>query len=179
MAYRSDGESEAADTDQNLTPGWFLDLVRAVAPIGLDPFGHSESLVRAKREYRITLGENAYLRRWCEDIDVARYIVFANPPYSKPNLDLCLDKFIEESRCGVEIVGLYPSDTSTGWFRRLVATATAIHFPTRITFIVPGSDGKRGSPPFPSLVPYYGNHLQDFVDAFEDAGPIWRLREAA
>lgn len=83
-------------SDQYLTPPDVMALVREVWPGGieLDPFGHADSHVDARREYRLDGGEDAYALPW----DAAT--VYVNGPYSSPNPSRTAAKLVEEHRAG-------------------------------------------------------------------------------
>jgi hypothetical protein len=53
-----------------------LDRVRRIDPIGLDPFSNAQSIVGAKREFRLDRGEDALRLDWR-----GYGLVYANPPF--------------------------------------------------------------------------------------------------
>ena len=81
-------------------------------------------------------------------------VVWLNPPYSKPNLQLFLRKALEESRCGCTVVVLVPADTSTQWWHDYAMKAAEVRFlKTRIRHWFGGKPTKgQPGPKFGSAV---------------------------
>ena len=80
-----------------LTPGWFLDLVRQVAPIALDPCAHTMGLVHAITEWQgsefnsvdgLSIPWAPFVPWWA--------LSFSNPPYGTALPKWC-EKFAYES----------------------------------------------------------------------------------
>jgi site-specific DNA-methyltransferase (adenine-specific) len=141
------------------TPESFLDLVRQLGPIGLDPCSERGNPTGAK-VHLFPPDYNGLTCSW----DHAG-LVYVNPPYGKRKGERCLEwvrKAAEEACKGVEIVMLLPARTDTVWFQELLLAAVEIGFIRgRLTF--------RDQPdpaPFPSIVVYFGDRPFEFREIF-------------
>lgn len=173
------------------TPRWFLDLVRRVGPIMLDPATVRENPTGAR--HILTPYENALAWTWSVD-----GLVFCNPPYGRhlsgpvdpANLIIKKDKktglyFIEGFGTGwaakmaqLEGEGLYlvPARVETTWWRELHAWCdwqlfwSSDEHGARINFVDPdGKPNKNGST-FASSVFYRGPRVSRFLDVFGPHG---------
>lgn len=179
------------------TPEWFLNLVRRVAPIYLDPATTPDNPTRAQCIY--TEADNALARSW----DVPG-MVYANPPYGahlsgakvepyKPILRKQRDKVtgivtVEKIGFGVgwavkmaeverEALYLVPSRIETAWWGTLWEWCdfhlfwSSPEYGARVNFIdaVTGEPRSGGST-FPSSVFYRGPNLDRFIATFEAHG---------
>jgi len=155
------------------TPGSFITLVRAVAPIALDPCSNEGSLVQAERS--ICLPEDGIKADWFErsrfENQTSAGLVYVNPPYGSKQRDF-LRKCAAEADRGCEIVALIPARTDTMVFQRTVfATAQAICFYAgRLKF-----EGAPSSAPFPSAVVYWGQRRERFNEVFASYGKVINL----
>jgi len=140
------------------TPEEVLELVRKVAPIGLDPCSNVTSKVKASA---------AWLSGGLE-VDWGGFgLVYVNPPYGR-ELKQWAFKIIAEQNKGTEIIALVPSRTDTQWFQMLFEQCDRVCFwKGRITFV-----GAPAPAPFPSAVFYFGHRPKDFEIAFEDTGIV-------
>lgn len=170
------------------TPEPFLERVRRIAPIGLDPCSCPASRTRAELE--IWLNGTREQKSWAT-VEEARHVqiddglafdwaghglVYVNPPYGTEIQlwALCLEARAGE---GVEIVALLPSRTDARWWHNLTDCAQAGCFVKgRVQFDnpPPGSDG--GGSNVPSFVGYWGHRPERFLEAFGDYGLCVRLR---
>lgn len=147
------------------TPPWILDSVYKFydGSIDLDPFYHPDSLVKATTTY--TEKEDGYKQPWSGN-------VYANPPYSRPNLGLATEKAKKEYQDtpGIQILMLIPAYTSTKWFQENVfnSAAAVLFYNKRISFL----GGKQGSPTFHSVLVYWGTRLKEFVNIFNKFGYV-------
>jgi site-specific DNA-methyltransferase (adenine-specific) len=140
------------------TPEEVLELVRKVAPIGLDPCSNPASTVNAR--------ENWYSNGLTNGWDGVG-LVYVNPPYGR-ELKQWAEKIAAEADRGVEIIALVPARTDTKWFRQMFFACTCVClWKGRITFA-----GATYPAPFPSAVFYYGTNFEGFCGAFHDAGII-------
>lgn len=150
------------------TPDEVLELVRRVAPIGIDPCGAPGNPVRAKVCY------------WGgpDDIDglgldwgrLAREgLVYVNPPFSQAKK--WAEKAIAEGVIGgTEIILLLPARTDTKVFEALRKSADAVCFwHGRMKF-----KGAPTSAPFPSALFYFGERAKVFERVFSPRG--WVVR---
>ena len=161
------------------TPEVVLDLVRRVAPIGLDPCTSIDNPVGAMA-YAIPvvrmvmppgclvdgLSDAWTWRGACPE----GALVYANPPYGREVGDWTERCRVEGQR-GAEVIALLPARTDTRWFHRDVAPPAAqalCLWAGRLTFI-----GGEAGAPFPSLLAYYGPRRHRFAAVFCDAGAIW------
>lgn len=176
-----------------LTPPWVLELVRAIAPIRLDPCTAPSNPTQAATF--CSLGESAPNRDgvWLGPdglaVDWARGspgkgLVFVNPPYGRA-LPKWIDKCVAEAQ-HAEIVALVPSRTDTRWWQKAAVSASSACFLTgRLTF----DSGNPGAPnrhtmwstkrnawvsvepaAFPSCLFYWGDRPKRFQQAFSAQG---------
>ncbi len=170
------------------TPEHFLDRVRELGPIGLDPFSNPRSKVNASVAWGWPPpGGGLFERPWCprgfEWKDSLKEnwrgygLVFCNPPYGK-ELPPCIDKMCTEGERGTEIVALIPSSTDTKWWHKVVNSADAgVFVQGRIAFDNPPPGSKGDAPSMVSFVAYWGPQVEAFFDAFGDMGAITLLRD--
>ena len=154
------------------TPLEIVELVRRVSPTGqvdLDPCGHPESLVGARRQFLLERGEDGLVLPW----DGFTYV---NSPYSRGHLAAWMRRCREQQeRRGAEVVALVPSDTSTVWWHRGVRSADAFNLlKGRLQFVGAPQGAKFGS----ALV-YFGGRVEAFRLATADAGWVITPRRRA
>jgi hypothetical protein len=174
----------SSEFDDWNTPDPVLVCVRRIAIIGLDPFGNEQSIVGARREFRLTRGEDALLIDWR-----GHGLVFCNPPYGRA-LYACMRRIAHFAALGVEIVTLVPHRTDAAWYQdhagsvrakcewrgrlahgRGVADRRQLQLMAGAPPPAP-AEGEVGAP-FPSVVLYHGPRVELFAAAFADAGEIW------
>lgn len=148
------------------TPQNVLDLVREVfgSPIGLDPCTSADNPTAALRFF--TEADDGLARPW-----ESRLGIFVNPPYGR-GIDRWTWKMGDIGRPvgGPAVIGLIPARTDTKYWHRDVITADAICFwRGRLRFV-----GAPASAPFPSALPYWGPHVNDFEQVFGRVG--WVIR---
>jgi site-specific DNA-methyltransferase (adenine-specific) len=164
------------------TPGDFLQHVREIDPIVLDPAGHRRSLVDAEhtiyppRGWKKTPARIAggLAKSWI-DIAGKRGLSYVNPPYGR-HVKAWAEKMVAEAAAGAHIFALVASRTDTLWFQGM-ATATPrpliLLVRGRLTYI-----GEKDPAPFPNAVIYWGPTEQKrrkFVRVFGDAGLVVRV----
>lgn len=117
------------------TPGWFLDLVRAVAPIGLDPCTTGRNPTEARFWFPPYM--NGLSRNWrCMRREET---AFVNPPYGR-QLPLWAEKIVQED---VPTIVLVPARTEAAWWRKLYAWCdhcllwSSPEYGSRISFVNP------------------------------------------
>lgn len=140
------------------TPEHVLSLVYTFfdGPPDLDPCGHPESKVGAKRE--IMPPDDGLQAEWTGK-------VFVNPPYDNlaPWCDMASSARHYD---GSEVLLLIPSRTDTVAWQDYVSDADAILFwGGRLKF----GDSKT-SAPFPSALVYFGDRVDEFWDVFCEHG---------
>jgi hypothetical protein len=151
------------------TPPPIVELVHRLGPIDLDPCGHPESVVGARRQYLLERGEDGLVLPWAG-------FYYCNPPYSRGNLDRWLARCREQAAAGARGIALVPSDTSTRWWHYEVRRATAFCLLSkRARFLGAVS----GSPKFGSALIYWGPRPEAFAAATREAGWVFVVRRAA
>lgn len=121
------------------TPPKIFDPLMMEFGFTLDPC--CEYHTRKCRKY-FTPSENGLLQDWSKDD------VFMNPPYSRGNIDLWVEKAYNESLKGALVVGLLPVSTSANWFHKWVWHKAEIrYYKGRIKFI-----GAPFTAPFSSML---------------------------
>lgn len=102
----------------------------------------------AKCERFFTPVENGLIQDWSGNV------VFCNPPYSRGNIDLWVEKCYNESqKDNTVIVALVPVSTSAKWFHQYVLGKAEIRFiQGRIRFV-----GAPFTAPFSSMILIYRN----------------------
>ena len=153
------------------TPEWYLERVRRVGPIGLDPCSNPKATTGAYVEfYGPGYAKDGLAESW---IGYAEHgLVFVNPPYGR-ELPKWTAKSAAEAARGCEIVALVPARTDTRWAHdHVFSSAAAILFhKKRIKFGNPPPNAKGSdAPKFPSMTAYWGRRPANFAAAFEDLG---------
>lgn len=181
-----------------LTPFWFLDLVREIGPIALDPCADASNRTAAERFYSresdwrasgIRLGPCGLRGSWDRD-----GLAFVNPPYGR-HLGGPVDPGAEIKRLGETIghgtgwarriaedegewIALVPSRTDAAWYHTLLGAADVTclwrskRYGSRIHFC--REDGSKATGTnYPSSVFYRGDRLDKFWDTFAGHGWIF------
>lgn len=174
----------SSEYDDWNTPACVLDRVRLIDEIGLDPFSNAQSIVGARREFRLDLGEDALRLDWR-----GHGLAFCNPPYGEA-MGPCMRRMDYFGREGVEIVALISNRTDIqayqdnvrgvrakcewrGRLKHMRGVADRRQLPLLNTgAALPLSEGEVGAP-FPSVVLYWGKRITKFKRAFFDAGEVW------
>jgi len=177
----------SSKTAEHLTPGWLLDLVERVAPIGLDPCGHvlAQSSLRTRAIFQTMpvgrpMGSEKF---WIEgdglktawapllrSAPLKADLVFVNPPYGR-ELKAWAAKMAAERDCA--IVALVPARVDTAWWRELDPVAWCA-LAGRVKFL--DSEGtEQDAAPFPSAVCllHATQLLSKFVEVFRERGPVY------
>ncbi len=149
--------------DDLCTPGWVLDLVREMGPIGLDPCSNPWSTVGAAYTCTKHNGTDGLLGQW----ESVAGLVFCNPPYSAPGP--WVHKATEAKRGGAEVLMLLKHDPSTKWSALARQHMDArCDFHKRITF--EGGAFKSGM--MASTMIYFGLRPYLFAHTFQDVGEV-------
>lgn len=155
------------------TPESFLELVRQVGPIALDPCTVAENPTGAANWFSPEEGYDGLEACWRtaqfdRGTGISRPgIVYVNPPYGR-ELPRWMSKCTIEAILGAEILALVPARPDTRWFQSAARSATAVLFWSgRIKF-----RGAKAHAPFPSAVFYWGAREKLFRDAFSERG-LW------
>lgn len=155
------------------TPDWFLERVRRMGPIALDPCaGATTDIGRVNFRGPDVDGASGLTATWQQG-----GLVFANPPYSSDNPALWTAKAAAEAAQGVESVALLPASTGAGWFFDHVfgAAQAVCWIRKRIRFIDPATGQPAGCGRFWSVAVYYGERVGLFAAAMSGLGVVGRL----
>lgn len=157
------------------TPDSFLELVRQVGPIALDPCTSPENPVGAEFFCSpVTVQDDqgrpvvapysdGLQRRWADFTPWG--LAFCNPPYGR-SLGAWAAKITSEAQAGCEIIALVPSRTDTKWFHLMTDHMTSLLlWKGRLTF-----KGAPAPAPFPSAVFYFGKNWARFYEVFGPYG---------
>lgn len=148
-------------SDQHFTPKKILDLVhQQFGMIDLDPCCEDSNNPNVVARDYYTHIEDGLKQEWYGK-------VFVNPPYSATKL--WVEKAIKEYQKGnaEEILMLLPARVDTKW-HYLLDNYLRVYIKGRLKFI-----GNTNSAPFPSMVVYLGEELDDFVDVWKNSGTIF------
>jgi hypothetical protein len=149
------------------TPESVLEIIRAYAPIGLDPCSNPWSTVGALCSISKHSGGDGLTAKWEQVIDGDWFespIVFCNPPYA--DIRPWVAKAIDEAIAGsVETIMLVPADPTPAW-ARLARTFCSAWGPwaKRIAFVGAGGTGAKQ----PSALYHFGPNRFRFAHHFED-----------
>lgn len=159
------------------TPPDFLDLVRQVAHIALDPCTTAANPTKALNFF--TEADDGLALRWDTGTHHPRGLVYVNPPYGRA-LPAWADKVAQEAANGLELLVLVPARVDTRWFRKLQTELDVVLFWSgRIKFVDPAT-GKQGDPAlFPSAVFYQGPDRDGFESAFAGTGWVAQCGQQA
>lgn len=186
------------------TPDWFLELVRAVAPIGLDPATSMDNPTNARRYYATQppgsalgfpwLGPDGLRATWpVLPPDEQEY---TNPPYG-PHLSGPIEPDYEIRKKGVLVgvgrgwaekiatspnpgIALVPVRTETAWWRRLFYASDLVLFWSseehggRISFVNPDTGKPQTGSNLASTVFYRGPLTSRFAQVFSPHGTLTR-----
>lgn len=161
--------------DHYCTPGWFLDRVRRVGPIALDPCAGPPGWTGATVELRLDREEDGLVEPWAPI--AAGGLVFVNPPYGRGHPPLWATKVAAEVDLGTEVLALVRGNLGTGWWQDLYAPRLAAFCVPRgrIAFVDPATGKPEdGGGRFDSMVAYFGDRTHRFRAAFGDLG--WVVR---
>lgn len=155
--------TEAASKAERFTPAPILEIIRAHAPIVIDPCTTADNPTGAKFFY--TIKEDGLKVAWAPK---APGLAYCNPPYTRGELARWVEKVIVESkrRADREIMMLTPGDLGTQWASMLHGAAQAIaHMHGRIAFIRPDGEYETGAKQS-SAIWYFGERVQRFTRVF-------------
>jgi len=159
-ALRS-SEKDAWGTPQNVRDvvlsfggGQVIDPCPGDTPVGA-PLGHDNGLAGTW-----------YIKPMSEH-ERSPILVYCNPPYGRA-VKHWVQKCISEANNGVEVVLLVAARTDTHWCHNLFHCADAVCFVRgRLTFL-----GAPNPAPFPSIVAYFGDRVEEFTKKFSVLGYI-------
>ena len=152
----------SSETPEHYTPQEVIDLVIAcMGGIDLDPCSNSHDAPSVPAAMHYTKEDDGLCQEW-------RGTVYMNPPYGR-EVDAWVEKLVDSYTAGAvtEAIALLPARTDTQWWQR-INDYHVCFVVGRLTFI-----GNNDPAPFPSVVVYLGSEVDQFVNTFEDLGPIW------
>lgn len=162
------------------TPPDFLDLVRRVGRITLDPCTGPTNPTRA--DYPCTEETDGLSHSWSYVLAKHGGLFFTNPPFGRA-LPTWINKAVREGELGAEGVILVPSRTDTAWWQKLAENVDAgLFWRGRLTFWDQATNApaltwskKRQRfevmpAPFPVFVGYFGPNKDRFFQAFAGKG---------
>jgi site-specific DNA-methyltransferase (adenine-specific) len=168
-ALMSSARTGEVSRDNWRTPQNVLELVRAVAPIDLDPCTDEGNPTGAHKCWLPQ--SDGLVQPW-----FGSGLVFINFPYSqaKPWAERIAE---EVTRTGVrrEYIALVPARTDTGWWHKLMSTRPhrVCFWRGRLKFERPDG-GPSQSAPFPSALLYWGADDGTFARVFGPHGHVVR-----
>lgn len=160
----------AAPTDRWCTPRDWLDRVSDVlGGIAFDPCASSDTSLHFAAT-NVTAADNGLARGWDDGW-------YANPPYSRGNLQLWIAKCAEQAGAGRDGLALVPSRTGSRWFQReLWPSAQALLFVAgRIPFVDPNTGEQPGRGRIDTVFAFYGAGVPRFREVFGEHGRFVQL----
>lgn len=168
------------------TPAWVFDpLADALDGFDLDPASGAEP--KSYADHRFTIEDNGLVQPWdvVDDPDVV-----LNPPYSRsanPAWALKVRSEVEAGNIGT-LTALLPGSTSTDWYQENYAAVAdyQTEIDERLSFHIPdyarddedddlydeGEESVDAS--FASIIVSVGEFPDDYLDALDDLGTVWR-----
>jgi len=104
--------------DGTRTPPELFAALNRIYRFDWDLFASAENSLRG--HYRFTKEQDAFARTWHGVPNPNEQWSFANPPYSRGNLERYVRKAIAEAKLGAKTVGLIPATPGTEWFNGLL-----------------------------------------------------------
>jgi len=159
------------DRDEWYTPSYIIEAARrTLGIIMLDPASnpHANAVVKAERYY--TKEDDAITKTW-EDR------VWCNPPYSRGNVDMFVQKMVSEHINGNMDTGIIiiNNATETDWFQMLLQYSSCVCFlNSRVRFYHPERTGE--SPRQGQAVFFFGEDTDRFAKSFYKLGAIIKLQ---
>lgn len=155
--------------DNWITPEWILQPVCDFydGVIDLDPYSSklANTHIKAKTYYSLENNDDGHNHPWWGN-------VWANPPYSKPNLELATKKAYTASYFDTQILMLIPAYTSTGYFKKYVFNQASVLFWNKRIHFLDENFKPQGSPNFHSVLVYWGSQKDKFRRIFDSYGFI-------
>ncbi len=172
----------SSDSQCWLTPRPVLDRILVLEPrgIALDPCGNVDSLMAAREQWLIELGQDGLARPW-PDLG----LIFVNPPFE--DAERWAAKCAAAAQLGSEIILLLPARTDTVAYQRYILPhcAALCFWRGRMKFGAGRAGSQQGqlfggepaplnegenTAPFATLISYFGSRPRKFSRAFEAAG---------
>lgn len=163
-----------------LTPPYFLNIVRRVGPIALDPCANPFSFVYAWKSFHGPNHICGLTNSWWVPEGT---VCFVNPPYGRSICDWVakmVHEYGDTKDNRGDLIALIPSRTGTGYWEQFIwpfADAVCFwhggtQFPSRIKFY--GLDGRPAElgATFDAAVVYFGKCRDRFASVFSEYGRV-------
>lgn len=150
------------------SPEWYTpqEIVRLsielLGEIDLDPCSNSHEAPNVPARTLYTKEEDGVSQNW-------RGKTYLNPPYGS-EIPQWIEKLVNSYEYGdvEEALALLPARIDTQWFQPLYKYPMC-NVRGRLQF-----ENASNSAPFPSVIVYLGERIEDFIKVFKDRGPIMR-----
>ena len=128
-------KTKRENSDMWRTPRPLFDYLNSIYHFNLDAYANKEDTLC---ENYIGKDDDANIVSWGDYVDNAPVVAFCNPPYSQPNILLCLQAARGEARKGATVVVLIPNQPTKYWDDLIIGQADRILITLgRISFIDP------------------------------------------
>lgn len=145
------------------TPESVLEIIRAYAPIGLDPCSNPWSTVGARLAWSKHEDVDGLDQSWADVLKDGE-VAYVNPPYGRGLVLPWVQKAALEAARGVESLMLVPCSPETQWAKAARSACSAWGpWATRIAFLGAGGDAMKG----PSAIYHFGPRRYLFAHHFE------------
>ena len=161
LGWDNDGLYSSNSSEWYTPPEIIYKVCDVLGEIDLDPCSDSFDKPNIPAKNIFTKKDDALNKEWFGR-------VYMNPPYGNV-IDKWTEKLSDEydKERVQEAIALLPGRPDTVWFRGLNKHPRCFIF-GRLIF-----SGQENSAPFPSMVVYMGNRLNEFINAFGDIGDIY------
>lgn len=153
----------SSKTDEHYTPADVIAAVlQCLGTVDLDPCSNS-GIPNVPAGQHFTEADDGLSHAW-------QGRVFMNPPYGLRIIDRWVEKLCTEFESGnvIDAIALVPGRPGSQWWRRFGDCLLCL-FDGRLQFI-----GNETGAPFPSAAFYLGKGTDNFADAFQSLGAIWK-----
>lgn len=117
------------------TPQYLFDYLDSMYDFNLDAYASEEDKLCPNF---IGESDNAHTANWSDYTNGDRVVAFCNPPYSQPNIKLCLEAARREARKGSTAVVLIPTQPSQYWNDLVIGQADRVLITMgRVSFVDP------------------------------------------
>ena len=175
--------SDFPQSDEWFTPGYILDKIEDIVPIGLDPFGSPDSFVGALKTnvYDGTPATDGFLLDWWNGRDDC---TFLNPPFSQKRkfaevwIQQCSQ--LKENDSTRTLFSILPSKTESKFFHNMMSVRGSylILYKGRVSYWKKTEEGllvEGTSPSFGSASFVYGPAAEQIASNFTDIATVISL----
>ena len=162
----STSNTKPSKRDYWITPQWFVNQIADITNLSfvLDACASDGN---QKADYFINEegnGLTADWREWSADMNLAGTAIWVNPPFSQ--LDLWIDKIIEEKQNGLTICMVHPDLSDPDWSQKIDDNCFLQLVPRkRLNYINPETGKPAGSIPFNSCVSVFNGMPNNTVQS--------------